>query len=305
MIDRRLKIRHIQGFVEITRKRSLKRAAEALFLSQPAISKTLAELEAIAGATLLWRDRGGVRLTPQGALFLEYAESALAALQRGIDGLSADARNYARQLAIGALPSVAVRLMPGVVRHLALLLPDTRLVIADGPHGYLTERLRIAELDVLVGRLGDPSMMRGISFTQLYMEHVAFVVRPDHPLLNAADLREIENWPVIMPAAQSAIRPLVERFLAARGIGRLDVRIETVSDAFGRSYTPRSDAVWIISAGVVANDLAQGRLAGLPFDTSLTAGPVGMMTRADQDRSAELRLVHQALDQAVQDLALA
>ncbi len=66
MMDRRIKIRHLQAFVEIVRQSSFKRAADRLFLTQPAISRTLAELEEIVGADLLTRNRGGVALTPQG-----------------------------------------------------------------------------------------------------------------------------------------------------------------------------------------------------------------------------------------------
>ena len=59
-MDRRIKLRHLEAFVEITKLRSLKRAAERLHLTQPAISRTLAELEQILGTKLLTRGRGGV-----------------------------------------------------------------------------------------------------------------------------------------------------------------------------------------------------------------------------------------------------
>ena len=78
MIDRRIKFRHIQCFVEIVRQKSMKRAAERLYLTQPAISKTLKELEDILGAAMLTRSRAGVALTRQGEVFLHFAEMSLA-----------------------------------------------------------------------------------------------------------------------------------------------------------------------------------------------------------------------------------
>jgi LysR family pca operon transcriptional activator len=57
--------------------------------------------------------------------------------------------------------------------------------------------------------------------------------------------------------------------------------VETVSNAFGRSYVRQTDAVWIISEGVVANDVAENQLALLPVETSETMGPVGFTTRTD------------------------
>ena len=114
MLDRRIRLRHIQAFVEIIRQGSLKRAAEALFLTQPAISRTIAELEEIAGARLMTRSRRGVTLTPQGEFFHDHALNALAALSNAMAGLSGEGEAAALSLRAGALPSVAARLMPEI-----------------------------------------------------------------------------------------------------------------------------------------------------------------------------------------------
>ncbi|WP_428928072.1 pca operon transcription factor PcaQ [Marinibacterium sp. SX1] len=304
MIDRRIKFRHIQCFVEISRERSFKRAAERLYLTGPAISKTLKELEDILGAPLLTRSRAGVALTNQGEVFLHFAQMSLAALQQGLDGVEQAGRQAAENLAVGALPSVAARLMPAAVSVFMEMRPQARLRIMDGPHGFLTDRMKLGELDLVIGRLAGPEQMQGISFTQLYTERVVFVVRAGHPLLDAPDLERIADWPVIYPSPGSAIRPLVDRFMVERGVGELPRRLETVSGAFGRVQTRRSDMVWIISAGVVANEIADGHLVQLPFDTGLTTGSVGLMTRAGETPSAVEQVFRMALSQAVDTLAL-
>jgi LysR family pca operon transcriptional activator len=146
--------------------------------------------------------------------------------------------------------------------------------------------------------------MKGVSFVQLYSEKVAFVVRPDHPLGEGARLGDIVHWPVVYPAEGSAIRPLVDRLLMAGGIARVPNRIETVSGAFGRELARSNDVIWVISEGVVAADLQAKILRQLPFDTGLTAGPVGIMTRADEDLKMPVRHFRQAIRAAVEDLAL-
>ena len=73
----------------------------------------------------------------------------------------------------------------------------------------------------------------------------------------------------------------MERFLLVHAVSRPSTIIETVSDSFGRAFVRGGDAVWAISEGVVANDLADGVLAALPLDTSATAGPVGLTMRTD------------------------
>src|SRR3546814_8939465 len=77
-----------------------------------------------------------------------------------------------------------------------------------------------------------------------------------------------------MPTRGSVIRHYVEQLLIANGVGSLPTQVETVSHTFGRAFTRSSDAIWIISAGVISSDLAEGLLVSLPVDTSETKGPV-------------------------------
>ena len=290
--------------MEISRERSFKRAAERLYLTGPAISKTLKELEDILGAPLLTRSRAGVALTPQGEVFLHFAQMSLAALQQGLDGVEHAGAQAAESLLVGALPSVAARLMPAAVEVFTTMRPQARLRIMDGPHGFLTDRLKLGELDLVIGRLAGPEQMQGLSFTQLYSERVVFVVRAGHPLLDAPDLDRIADWPVVYPSPGSAIRPLVDRLLVEHGVGEFPRQVETVSGAFGRVYTRRTDAVWIISAGVVANEIADGHLVQLPFETGITTGSVGLMTRGGEAASPVEQVFRLAVSQAVADQGL-
>jgi LysR family pca operon transcriptional activator len=122
---------------------------------------------------------------------------------------------------------------------------------------------------------------------------VIFCVRAGHPLHEQGPgvFTELERYPVLMPTRASIIRPFVERYLIANGISGLPTQIETVSDSFGRAFVRATDAIWIISAGVVATDLADGTLAALPIDTSETKGPVGLTVRADSVPSMPLDLL--------------
>jgi LysR family pca operon transcriptional activator len=294
MIRSRIKLRHIQCFSEAVRQGSLKRAADRLNLTQPAMSKTLKELEQILGKVLLIRNRAGVSLTDAGQVFAHFADMSLSALDHGLDGIAQlDRAGKRAEISIGALPSVAAALLPRAVAEFERLSPTSSLRILDGPIAYLVDQLR------------NGSVMQNLSFTQLYQEEVDFVVRPGHPLLEAPRLEDIVNWPVIYPPAAAAIRPLVERFLIGHGIGVPPKALETVSGAFGRVYTRESDAVWIISRGVVWNELAEGRLMRLPFDTGLTRGPVGLLRREDADQGAEEGLFMTALTRAIGQMRLA
>lgn len=302
MFDRRIKYRHLEAFLTIARLGSLKAASGDLNLTQPALSKTLKELETILDAPLMSRHRGGIQLTREGEILQEFGGQSLAALRRGLDGIRAQGTG-SEALRVGVLPSVAARLMPRAVKQFLDWAPDTHLSVTDGTHTTLLATLKSGALDMVIGRLGLPEIMTGLSFTQLYLEHVVCVVRAGHPVLaHANPLAHIAEWPLLYPPEGSAIRPLLDRWCLAQGVGALPRRIDVVSDAFGRSYVRDSDALWFISEGVIAQDLEAGHLRVVPLDLRLTTGPVGLMTRPDATSSASQSLFTRAVRQTAQQL---
>lgn len=294
-MDRRIKFRHLDAFSAIARLRSFKAAATHLNLTQPAISKTLKELEQILGVVVMRRSRSGVELTPEGEVFLQFAEQSTAALRHGLRSIRG-AGNAAGLLRLGALPSVASNLLPEAALAFAEGNPDIQLEIYEGQHHDLTARLRSGGLDLVVGRLGRPETMTGLAFQQLYAEEVVVVARPDSPALKVQQFEELGSFRVLYPPKESAIRSLVARMLISRGVPLFQNRIESTSPAFGRAVVLADiSTVWIISRGVVAADIANGRLARLDIDTSQTSGAVGIMSRAEEIPSVAARSFIRAL----------
>lgn len=293
---RRIKFRHLTAFVAIARAGRFKEAAERLSLTQPAISKTVKDLEDILGLRLFERDRRGARLTSAGEVFSGFAEQSIAALGHGLASLDAMEGGAATPLRIGVLPSVAANLLPDAILRFSDLSPSTQTMVEDGPIENLIARLRVGELDLVVGRLGRSDLMTGLTFTQLYSEHIVFAVAGDHPETGAADLSVLDRNLVLYPPKGAAIRPMVDRFMISEGVSKPAKVIETVSGAFGRSMTlGPARAIWIISESVVAGDVASGRMQTLPIDTSITAGPIGIVSRTDEDPTPPMRLFRQAL----------
>lgn len=288
-VDRRIKFRHLDAFSAIARARSFTVAADQLNLTQPAISKTVKELEDILDTKVLERSRSGVSLTPQGEVFLQFAEQSTAALRHGLRSIQASAGTAGR-LSIGALPSVASSLLPQAVLTFSAQSPNTQVEIHEGAHLDLTTRLRSGTMDIVVGRLGKPDTMIGLIFQQLYSEQVVIVARPDSPALAVRDPAELEAYRVLYPPKDAAIRPLVARMLISKGVPLFRNRIETASPVFGRAVTLADpNTVWIISQGVVADDIAKDRLKMIALDTGATEGAVGIMSRAEEIPSVAAR----------------
>ena len=291
MIDSRVRFRHLRTFIEVVRQNSVGRAAQVLAVSQPAVTKTIRELEDILDKKLFEKDGRGLRVTRYGEVFLRHAGASVAALQTGIDSLSRiDAGPSVR---IGALPTVSARIMPNVMERFLAEGTESPVKIVTGENHVLLEQLRTGTLDLVVGRLAAPEQMAGLTFEYLYSEQVRFVVRPGHPLLtrNQFDFERIRDYPILMPPAGSVIRPYVDRYLLAHGMAELPLAIETVSDSFRHVFVAQTDAVWVISEGVVIREIAAARLAALPVDTTDTQGAVGLTTREGSPSNASLEIL--------------
>lgn len=279
VLDPRIKLRHVTCFLEVVRLRSVVKAGELLGMSQPAVSKTLKELEEILGVSLFDRSARSLMLSAYGQVFLSHVGPAVAALRQGVDAVRPTSSEGAR-LAVGALPTALSTLIPAAIAHFSQTPLFCRSRVVTGPSSYLMSLLRGGEIDCLVGRMAEPANMAGLSFEYLYSERIVLVVRPGHPLLDAKpfDLRLLEDYPILMPPPGAIIRPAVESLLLANGVARLRDEVETVSNSMGLAYTRSTAAVWIISESVVTADIALGQLVPLPVNTSATLGPIGITT---------------------------
>ncbi len=288
-----LSYRHVRCFLEIARLQSVSQAAEALAISQPAVSKTLRELEERLDTRLFERVGRRLRLTAEGALFQTHAGLSLMELERGVRALRAPVHS-GKRIEIGVLPTVATDLMPRATLAFAERMPGVTLTITTGPNWLLLAQLRDGALDLVVGRLAAPAAMAGLVFEQLYIESVIAVARAGHPLLTDP-ARPLTDFPLILPPAGAIIRPAVEHYFLSIGREIPRALAETVAYAVGRGLLARSDAIWFISRGVVGEELARGALAEIELPGVPMPGPVGLTQRGGDTPSHELIEVMRAI----------
>lgn len=280
-IDTRIKFRHLVCFIEIARQRSFAKAADALAVSQPAISKTLRELEEILAAPLFERGRGAVSLTPAGVAFMRYAGPCVQALRDGVNSLRGGEHD-AGQVKVGVLSTVESLLIPEVVhrlhqRHAALVVS-----VATGPGAYLLAQLRVGELDLVVGRMTDSPDIQGLTFEHLYSESMTLVVRPAHPLLASAqaDLGRLGDYPLVLPLAGTTIRKHADSLFVQCGVSPSRQRLETLSPALSRRYVLSSDAIWVAPQDAVRLDVRRGELVELALPVEEPGGSVGICSNS-------------------------
>jgi DNA-binding transcriptional LysR family regulator len=280
----RIRLRHLSCFVVVAQERTLARAAARLHLSQPAVSKTLAELEDLAGRRLVERGRAGTALTPAGEQFLKYAVDVTQALKSAAAALTGTAPALAPVLRVGALPTAAGGVLVQAIARLQERCPHAGISVRTGDNPELLGALKSGEIDVAVGRIAEPAMMQGISFELLYAESLAVVTRPQHPLAIAGDKPlppvALLDYPLVIPGAGTAPRHDVEGFFEAHGVALPPGRTETQSVSFARTLTLVSDAVWITPLYPVKPDLDRRWLRRLNVPVPGRAEPVGILSRS-------------------------
>jgi LysR family pca operon transcriptional activator len=279
-IDTRIKFRHLVCFLEVARQGTLARAADKLAVSQPAISKTLKELEELLGATLFDRSKTGVSLTEAGVAFMRYAGPCVQALRDGVNSLRSG-EHESGTVRLGVLSTVESLLVPEVVRRLHERHPALVASVVTGPSAYLLSQLHVGELDLVVGRMTDSPQIHGLTFEHLYSESMTLVVRAGHPLLGAVQAQQLlQDYPLVLPLAGTTIRKYADALFVQCGIAQPRQRLETLSLTLSRRYVQSSDAVWIAPYDAVQLDLANGDLAELQLGIKEPGGSVGICSNA-------------------------
>lgn len=297
--DTHLRLRHVRTFLEIARAESVSIAADRLNITQPAVSRSLKELEEMLGTPLFDRVGRGLRLNEAGRVFQSHASASITELMRGHDRLSRE-DVAKKRLSVGALPTASTNLLPNAALRFHAEHPGVRLHILTGPNWLLFNQLRDGTLDLVVGRMPEGDAASGVTFQQLYIEDVVLVCRPDHPIeqLRRPEVVIRDNG-LILPPKGAVISGTVDRYLSSIGLPEMRGVFETVALPVGRKLVQSSDMLWFISRGVVAEELRLGTLHAVALASPLLSGPVGYSV----SRSAPLSVERSILAEFLSDCA--
>ncbi|EPO0351900.1 LysR substrate-binding domain-containing protein [Klebsiella pneumoniae] len=282
LFSQRIRLRHLHTFVAVAQQGTLGRAAETINLSQPALSKTLNELEQLTGTRLFERGRLGAQLTLVGEQFLTHAVKVLDALNSAGQALNRKEGLNNDIVRIGALPTAALGILPTVIGQFHKQQKDITLQVATMNNTMLLAGLKSGEIDIGIGRMSDPELMSGLHYELLFLESLKLVVRPGHPLLQeTVTLSRVMEWPVVVSPKGTVPRQNAEALLQSQGCKMPAGCIETLSASLSRQLTVDFDYVWFVPSGAVKDDLRRGVLTALPIATQGAGEPIGILTRVD------------------------
>ncbi|EJW4857994.1 LysR family transcriptional regulator [Salmonella enterica] len=296
LFSQRIRLRHLHTFVAVAQQGTLGRAAETLNLSQPALSKTLNELEQLTGTRLFERGRLGAQLTVPGEQFLTHAVKVLDALNTAGQALNRKEDASADVVRVGALPTAALGILPAAIGRFHQQQKSTSLQVATMNNTMLLAGLKSGEIDLGIGRMSDPELMGGLNYELLFLESLKLVVRPGHPLLQETiTLSRVMEWPVVVSPKGTVPRQNAEALLQSQGCKMPAGCIETLSASLSRQLTVDYDYVWFVPSGAVKEDLRQATLVSLPVPTQSAGEPIGILTRVDIPLSTGAQMLMAAI----------
>ena len=255
----------IQGFVAVAEKLNFKAAADALFVSQPALSRRIDKLEGQLGARLFERTTRHVALTEAGARFLEHARAALEELHFGIHGVSESRIRRSSLVTVACVPSVAVNLLPRALEQFSRAYPDTRIRLIDEGAQEVLASVISGVADFGINFIG--AQEAEIEFRAIQSEEYRLAVAANHPLAG----QESVNWEELAD----------ERFIAVAKSSGNRVLMDNALGSLARRPVVFHEASHVAGAlGLVAAGLGVAAIPGLALPS--TAHPDVHSLRLDK-----------------------
>jgi DNA-binding transcriptional LysR family regulator len=263
-----MNLNHLAIFHAVAEQGSISRGAERLFISQPAVSKQIGELERSLGTRLFDRLPRGVRLTEAGALLAGYARR-LFALEAEAERALSELKGLDRgRLLVGASVTIGNYLLPGLLAEFGRRHPgvDVRLDIANTE--AIQQRLAEGELDIgLTEGFAEDDALEA----EVFGEDVLVVIAPPaHPLVIRARAsggpvtpERLCLEPFVVREPGSGTLAVAERALAARGLSLRPALTLSHAEAIKRAVIAGAGLA-IVSSLTIAQELAAGTLAVIP-----------------------------------------
>ncbi len=263
-----LNLGRLQVLVEVVSRGSFSAAAQALSYTQSAVSQSIARLESETGATLVVRDRRGIRPTAAGATLVAHAEAIFAQVQAAETELEAVLGVRAGRLRVASFPSAGATLVPLAVARFRDAHPDVALTLAEGEPEQIGPRLRAGEFDLALlfefpGVRERPGA--GLRSTTLLEDPMLVALPAEHPLVTkpAISLVDLGDQHWVQTSADSPCARHVVRSCLAAGFepyvafesDDYDVVQGLVAAGVGVALIPRL-ALTNVHPGIVVRTLA-------------------------------------------------
>ena len=256
-------LRQFEVFLAVAKAGSFRGAAEAMHLSQPALSQHVAEMERELGTRLFDRLGRKVALTEAGRVLEEHAHRLFASLASAREAV-ADLSGLKRgSLVLGASTTPGIYVLPGMIAAFQGKYPGVALSLRIGNSALIEEQIRGNELDLgVVGghplRLGEECVAAGL------LDELVLIVPPDHPWARRREIQpsRLERERLLVREEGSATRQVTERALQRVG-GHIKASMELGHTEAIKQAVIAGLGIAFVSIHAIRGELAVGRLRAI------------------------------------------
>jgi DNA-binding transcriptional LysR family regulator len=298
-----LTLQQLQSFAEVAQRCNFREAAAALNVSQPALSRTIRMAEEALGTRLFDRDTRRVQLTPAGRELRPIAQRILAEFHGAFSDLAGFLAGRSGQVAVGALPSIGVSVLPALIARFQSEHPQVGFSMVEAPAGPLLQAVDDGSVDVAVTVRPEPDAR--LRYQHVLDDPFVLLCRRDDPLARrrTASWRAFADRPFIAAFPQSSIRPVTDAVFLQQGLQvhapltypSIAAAGALVQTGLGITALPRMALRLIATEGLVAVPLqrpAMHRPLGLVTRIGRTLSPVAqafvpLLARALKAESAQ------------------
>jgi DNA-binding transcriptional LysR family regulator len=305
-IGRRLRLRDLHTLVAVARRGSMAKAAAELALTQPAVSKIIADMERALGVRLLDRKPQGVEPTLYGRALLKWGEGVFEDLRHAVREIDSLADPTAGEVRIGATAPMVEGLLPVIADRLSRQHPRILLHVLQAANtAYQYEQLRSRKLDFIIGRVprgrDEPELN-----TEILFEEPLYVVAGERNelarrrKLELADLMD-ELW--VLPGPETAVGAFIAEAFRAGGLE--PPRKGAVCGALQFTYAMMATGRYLgmFPASLLHFSGERFALKVLPITLPLTPPPVAVVTLRNRTIHPATQLVIERIRAAVEPLA--
>lgn len=291
-IGRRLKLRDVNVLLAVVQCGSMARAAQRLAVSQPVVSKAIADLEHTLGVRLLDRSRQGIEPTPYGQALLKRGLAAFDELRQGVKDIEFLADPTAGEVRIGATTAMVIGLLPVVINRLYQQHP--RLVFHVTPassSGGLYRELRERNFDFIIGRLF-PKMEEDLTAEPLFDDQMLVVAGAQNRWVGRRriELAQLLDEPWMMPRPETVAGALIAKTFHLCGLNVPQAAV--ISDAIQMygSLLASGPFLAIYPRSILQFSAKHLALKILPVRLPDQTGPVGIVTLKNRTLGPTARL---------------
>lgn len=266
MADRRLQVFHA-----VAKQLSFTRAADALFMTQPAVTFQIKQLEEQYSTRLFERRHGSISLTPAGELVLSYAEKILALSDEMETRLSEMTGEMRGPLLVGASTTIAEFMLPRVLGEFNALYPQVRarLIVANSE----SIESRVAEHTLDVGLIEAPAKLSGLASQICCEDELQVICAPDYPLAGQASVtpKALADYEFISREPGSGTREITDAYFRGHRIApeSLKTQMELGSPEALKGVVSTGLGYAIVSRAVVDKETQLGALVAIPLNPPL------------------------------------